>query len=105
MLDFLKVAAAEHYAHLAAAPHSTLKGLDPKINPDLPPKSYKHAVSSKQWEDAMMKEYRGFQDMKALAVVKQPKGARLHDTFTRWEYKEENGKLVKYKVRMTTSGR
>jgi hypothetical protein len=31
----------------------------------------------------------------ALAVVKLPKGARLHDTLTMWEYKEENGKLVK----------
>jgi hypothetical protein len=31
----------------------------------------------------MMKEYRGFQDMKVLAVVKPPKGARLHDTLIR----------------------
>ncbi len=45
-----------------------------------------------------MKEYHWFQDMKALAVVKLQKGARLHDTFSRWECKEEseeNGKLVK----------
>jgi hypothetical protein len=42
--------------------------------------------------------------MKALAMVKSPKGARLHDTLTRWEYKEENGKLVEYKVHMTTRG-
>jgi hypothetical protein len=60
----------------------------------------------------MMKEYRGFQDMKALAVVKPPKGARLHGTLTRWEYKEEtrweykeeNGKLVKYRVRIMIRG-
>jgi hypothetical protein len=51
-----------------------------------------------------MKEYHRFQDMKALAIVKPPKGARLHDTLTRWEYKEENGKLVKHKVRMTIRG-
>jgi hypothetical protein len=38
--------------------------------------------------------------MKAQAIVNPPKGARLHDTLTRWEYKEENGKLVKYEVRM-----
>jgi hypothetical protein len=98
MLDLLMVAAAEQYAHLGAAPHHTLKGLDTEINPDSPPKSYKDAIShedSEQWEDAMMKEFRGFQDMKALAVVKLPKGARLHGTLTRWEYKEENGKLVK----------
>ena len=52
----------------------------------------------------MMKEYHGFLDMKALAIVNPPKGARLHDTLTRWEYKEENGKLVKYKVCMTIRG-
>ncbi len=52
----------------------------------------------------MMKEYHGLQDMKALAIVKPPKGARLHDKLTRWEYKEENGELVKYKVRMTIRG-
>ncbi len=51
-----------------------------------------------------MKEYHGFQDMKALAIVKPPKGARLHYTLTRWEYKEESGKLVKYKVRMMIRG-
>ncbi len=51
-----------------------------------------------------MKEYRWLQDMKALPVVKLPKGARLHGTLTRWEYKEENGKLVKYRVRMTIGG-
>ncbi len=86
MLDLLKAAAARHYDHLAAAPHSTLKGLGPEINPDHPPKNYKDAVSRKdheKWEEAMMKEYCGFQDMKALAIVKPPKGARLHDTLTR----------------------
>jgi hypothetical protein len=46
------------------------------INPDRPTESFKDAVSRKdgeQWEEATMKEYRGFQDMKALAVVNQPK--------------------------------
>ncbi len=43
MLGLLKVAVAEHYAHLAVEPHSTLKGLDrdQEINPDHPPKNYK----------------------------------------------------------------
>ncbi len=49
----------------------------------------------------MMAEYSGFQDMKALAVVKMPKGA---STLTRWEYKVEIGKLVKYRARMTIRG-
>ncbi len=62
MLDLLKVAAAEHCAHLAAASHRTLKGLDPEINPDRPPKNYKDAVCRKdreQWEAAMMKSITG----------------------------------------------
>ena len=46
MLDLLKVAAAKHNAHLAAAPHCTLKGLDQEINPDCPPKNYKGQISS-----------------------------------------------------------
>ena len=52
MLDLLKVAAAEHYAHLAAASHRTLKGLDPEFNPDRPqaPNNYKDAVSRKDRE-------------------------------------------------------
>ncbi len=51
-----------------------------------------------------MKEFHWFQDMTALVVVKPPKGARLHDTLTRWEYKEDNGRLVKYQVRMMIRG-
>ena len=42
---------------------------------------------------AMNKVYHGIKDMKALAIVKPPKGARVFGTLTRWEYKEENGKL------------
>jgi hypothetical protein len=39
-----------------------------------------------------------------LAIVKPQKGARLHETLTRWEYKEENSKLVRCKVCMTMRG-
>jgi hypothetical protein len=42
--------------------------------------------------------------MKALAIIKQPKGARILWTLPQWEYKKENGKLVKYKVHMTVRG-
>jgi hypothetical protein len=44
--------------------------------------------------------------MKALAIVKPQKGARVHGTLARWEYKEEtrNGKLVTCRVRMTIRG-
>jgi hypothetical protein len=39
--------------------------------------------------------------MKAPAIFKQPKGARILGTMTRWEYKKVNGKLVNDKVHMT----
>jgi hypothetical protein len=43
MLDVLKVAAAKHYAHLAAALHCTLKELDPQIN-DRPPEKLARTI-------------------------------------------------------------
>ncbi len=94
-------------AHLASAGHSTLKGLDPDIDPDCAPKIFKDAMSRKdrqEWEEALNKEYRGFKDSNALAVVKLPKGARILGTLTRWDYKEDNGRLVKYKVCMVVRG-
>ncbi len=58
-----------------------------------------------EWAEALNKEYRGFKDRNAaLAVVKPPKGARILGTLARWEYKEDNGRLVKYKVRMVVRG-
>ena len=54
-----------------------------------------------EWAEALNKEYRGFKDRNAL---KPPKGARTLGTLTRWEYKEDNGTLVKYKVRMVVRG-
>jgi hypothetical protein len=52
----------------------------------------------------MMKEYQGFQDMKALAlaVVRLLKGERIHGTLTRWEYHftRRRTSKVKYKVCM-----
>ena len=107
MLDQLKAATEEQYANMASVDHRKLEGLDPAINPDRPPKNYKDAMSRsdrQEWAAAMNKEYLGFKDMKALAVVKPPKGAKILGTLTRWEYKAENGKLVKYKVRMTVRG-
>ena len=83
---------------MASVDHRKLEGLDPAINPDCPPKNYKDAMSrsdQQEWAAAMNKEYLRFKDMKALAVVKPPKGAKILGTLTRWEYKAENGKLVK----------
>jgi hypothetical protein len=60
--------------------------------------------NQQEWAAALNKEILGFKEMKALAIVKPPKVAKILGTLTRWEYKEENGKLVKYKVRMTVRG-
>ncbi len=42
--------------------------------------------------------------MKALAIIMQQKEASILGKLTRWEYKEEDGKLEKHKVRMTMRG-
>ena len=91
MLDLLKAAAVQHQAHFAGIQHCTLQGLDPSINPDRPPRNFKDAMSRgdrQDWAEALNKEFLGFKDMKALAIVKPPKGARILGTLTRWEYKE-----------------
>ncbi len=107
MLDQLKVVTEEHHAYMASFKHCPFEGLDPLITPDSLPKNFKDAMSRSDQEDwavAMNKEYLGFKDIKALAIIKTPKGARILGILTRWEYKVENGKLVKYKVRMTVRG-
>ena len=86
LLNLLTIAATEQQAHLASAGHRTLKGLDPDIDPDRAPKNFKDAMSRKdrqEWAEALNKEYRGFKDRNALAVVKPPKGARNLGTLTR----------------------
>ncbi len=57
-----------------------------------------------EWAEALIKEYRGFKDSNAFAVVKPPRGARIRGTLTLWEYKEDNCRLVKYKVCMVIKG-
>jgi hypothetical protein len=85
MLDQLKVATEEQHAYMASFNHCPLECLDPSINPDRPPKNFKDAMSRSDLEDwgaAMNKEYLRFKDMKALAIVKPPKGARILGTLT-----------------------
>jgi hypothetical protein len=106
-LNLLTIAATEQQAHLASAGHSTLKGLDLDIDPDRAPKNFKDAMSLKdrqEWAEALNKEYRGFKDSNALAIVKPPKVARILGTLTRWEYEKDNGRLLKYKVCMVVRG-
>ena len=49
-----------------------------------------------EWAEALNKEYQGFKDRNALAIVKPPTGTRIFETLTRREYKEDNSTLVKY---------
>ncbi len=106
MLDLLKAAAEQHQAHFAGIHHCTLQCLDPAINP---PGHFKDAMSHSDRQEScrVMGLGKGTQqeDMTALAIVKQPKGARILGMLTRWEYKEENERLVKYKVRMPVTVR
>ena len=73
LLELLTIRARQHQAHFAGAAHRTLKGLDPDIDPDRAPKNFKDAMSRKdrqEWTEALNKEYRGFKDRNALAIVK-----------------------------------
>ena len=103
LLDLLIIAATEQQAHLASAGHSTLKALDPYHAS----KNFQDTMSRKnqqEWVEALNKEYKGYKDCTTLAVVKPLKGARILGTLTRWEYKEDTCRLVKYKVRMVIRG-
>jgi hypothetical protein len=51
-----------------------------------------------EWAGALKKEARGFKDSTSLAIVRPPKGARILGMLTQWEYKEDNGRLVKVRM-------
>ncbi len=107
MLELLAISVREHQAHLASSSHSTLKRLVLDIDPDSIPKNFKDEMSRKDrqdWAEALNKEYLGFKNCNALAIVKPPKGAKILGTLNLREYKEDNGTLVKYKVRMVVRG-
>ncbi len=57
-----------------------------------------------EWEEGLIEEYGGLKDLNALSVGKPPKRTRILGTLTRWEYQKDNGRLVKYKVRMVVRG-
>ena len=56
-------------------------------------------INTAEWDAAYRKEGQGFQDRDALEVVKPPKGARILDSITCTEYKQDKGVLQKQKVR------
>ena len=55
----------EIQAHFAEVKHSTLKDLDPRINPDKPPRNFKAAmaaIDNQAWAAAYNSEYIGFKE-------------------------------------------
>ena len=49
-------------------------------------------------------EYLGFKRQEVFKIIKPEPGVRIHDTLTRLEYKEDNGKFLKFKVRLCARG-
>ncbi len=103
--DQLSLHKSQHQeqADFAGVKHSTLKGLDPRINPDKPPQNFRDAMTvldKQAWAEAYHAEYLGFVERGVFKVVKPEPGVRIHDTITRLEYKEENGDFLKDKARM-----
>ena len=52
------------HAHFAGITHQTLRGLDPKINPDKPPRNFRDAMKAldkQAWAAAYNSEFLGFQ--------------------------------------------
>jgi hypothetical protein len=91
----------QEQANIAGVKHSTLKGLDPRINPDKPPRNFRDAIKAldkQDWAEDYNSEYMGF-------VEREPEqGVKIHDTITRLEYKEDNGDFLKVKARMCVRG-
>ncbi len=80
LLDKLSLEAAraeELQANFAGISHSTLKGLQPSIDPDRPPKNFKDAMSlddKQEWVEAYNKKCQGFKERNAFKVVRPDKG-------------------------------
>jgi hypothetical protein len=92
-------------ANFSGVNHRTLKGLDPRINPDKPPRNFTDAMKALDkhaWAKAYNSEYLGF----VVQKVKPEPGVKIHDTITRREYKEDNhdGDFLKVKARMCVRG-
>ena len=76
------------YAFNAGVKHCSLKGLDPRINPDKPPRNFGDAMKAldqQAWPAAYNSEYLGFKQREVFKLVKPAPGVRIHDTLTRLE--------------------
>jgi hypothetical protein len=97
----------QEQATFARVEHSTLKGLDPRIYPDNPPRNFRDAMKAldtQAWAEAYNSEYLGFVERGVFKVVKPEPGARIQDTITRLEYKRDNGYFLKVKACLCVRG-
>ena len=95
------------YAFNTGVKHRSLKGLDPRINPDKPPRNFRFAMTAldnQAWAAAYNSEYLGFKQREVFKLVEPAPGVRIHDTLTRLEYKQDNGEFLKCKVRLCARG-
>ena len=95
------------YAFNAGVKHRSLKGLNPRINPDKPSRNFGDAMKAldkQAWAAAYNSEYLGFKQRDVFKLVKPAQGVRIHDTLTRLEYKEDNSEFLKCKVCLCARG-
>jgi hypothetical protein len=94
-------------ANFPGVKHSTLKGQDPRINPDKPPRNFRvarKALDKQAWAGACDSEYLGFVERGEFKVVKPEQEAKIRYRITRLGYKEDNGDFLKIKARMCVRG-
>jgi hypothetical protein len=106
-LELEQVHNREIQANFAEITYRPLTGLDPRINPDKPPRNYKEAVkaiNSQAWAAAYNSEYIGCKELGVFKVERQKPGITILDTLTRLEYKEDNGEFIKCKARLCATG-
>jgi hypothetical protein len=111
MIQTLIIATNENlliHANLTMKEHQPLSGLDADINPDRPPKNFVNAMERQAamalWAEAFNQDFVGFQDQQVFKIVRPKPGEKVLGTLTRMEYKEDNGKIVKCKVRFVVRG-
>jgi hypothetical protein len=58
------------------------------------------ALDKQAWAAAYNLEFVRFQQRKVFKVVRPKPGVKIHDELTRLEYREDNRKFLKCKVRL-----
>jgi hypothetical protein len=106
-LELEQVQNREIKAIFAEITYRPLRGLNPRINLDKPPRNYKEAmkaINSQAWAAAYNLEYIGFKERGVFKVERLKPGIKILDTLTRLEYKEDNGEFIKCKARLCARG-